>query len=136
MGRIPEDELTRLKHEVSIASLARRAGSSSSGTARISSACALSTTTAAEPGHHAASNLWHCLGACNAGGSVIDWVMRAEAASFRHAVELLREGYPSLAAPSGARASGVRAQAAVAGAADAGRRRDPRAGRATTTTRR
>jgi len=26
-----------------------------------------------------AKNLWHCLGACQAGGSVIDWVMRAEA---------------------------------------------------------
>jgi DNA primase len=37
-------------------------------------------------------NLWHCLGACQAGGSVIDWVMRAEGVSFRHAVELLKEG--------------------------------------------
>jgi DNA primase catalytic core len=36
-------------------------------------------------------NLWHCLGACQVGGSVIDWVMKAEAVSFRHAVELLRE---------------------------------------------
>ncbi|MCW3018503.1 MAG: primase [Solirubrobacterales bacterium] len=31
-------------------------------------------------------------GACQAGGSVIDWVMRAEGVSFRHAVELLRDG--------------------------------------------
>ena len=37
-------------------------------------------------------NLWHCLGACQAGGSVIDWVMRVEGVSFRHAVELLRDG--------------------------------------------
>ena len=37
-------------------------------------------------------NLWHCLGACQAGGSVIDWVMRAEGVSFRHAVELLAGG--------------------------------------------
>jgi DNA primase catalytic core len=43
-------------------------------------------------------NLWHCLGACQAGGSVIDWVMRAEGVSFRHAVELLKEGRPALAA--------------------------------------
>jgi DNA primase len=42
-------------------------------------------------------NLWHCLGACQAGGSVIDWVMRAEGVSFRHAIELLRQGIPSLA---------------------------------------
>jgi DNA primase len=41
-------------------------------------------------------NLWHCLGACQAGGSVIDWVMRAEGVSFRHAVELLRDGMPAI----------------------------------------
>ena len=40
-------------------------------------------------------NLWHCLGACKAGGSAIDWVMRAEGISFRHAVELLRAGLPA-----------------------------------------
>ena len=44
-------------------------------------------------------NLWHCLGACQQGGSVIDWVMKAEGVSFRHAVELLRNDAPSLAAP-------------------------------------
>ena len=37
-------------------------------------------------------NLWHCLGACGAGGSTIDWVMRSKGVSFRHAVELLRAG--------------------------------------------
>ena len=26
-----------------------------------------------------AKNLWHCLGACGTGGSVIDWVMKAKA---------------------------------------------------------
>jgi DNA primase len=35
-------------------------------------------------------NLWHCLGACQAGGSAIDWVMRAERVSFRHAEKVLR----------------------------------------------
>ena len=44
-------------------------------------------------------NLWHCLGACNVGGSVIDFVMRMDGVSFRHAVELLRNDHvPSLAA--------------------------------------
>jgi len=46
-------------------------------------------------------NLWHCLGACQAGASVIDWVMRAEGVSFRHAVELLRDGPPAVP-PAGA----------------------------------
>jgi DNA primase len=36
-------------------------------------------------------NLWHCLGACQEGGSVIDWVMKIEGISFRHAVEILKE---------------------------------------------
>ena len=39
-------------------------------------------------------NLWHCLGACQAGGSPIDWVMRDRGVSFRHAVELLRADLP------------------------------------------
>ena len=39
-----------------------------------------------------AKNLWHCLGACGRGGGPIDWVMTAQGVSFRHAVELLREG--------------------------------------------
>ena len=38
-----------------------------------------------------AKNLWHCFG-CGAGGSVIDWTMRKNGVSFRHALELLREG--------------------------------------------
>ena len=48
------------------------------------------------------NNLWHCLGACQAGGTVIDWVMKAEGVSFRHAVELLQADYQPLAAGSGA----------------------------------
>ena len=46
-------------------------------------------------------NLWNCLGACGKGGSVIDWVMRAEGISFRHAFELLKQEYLPLAAKSG-----------------------------------
>src|ERR1700739_1897766 len=48
-----------------------------------------------------AKNLWHCLGACQAGGSVVDWVMRAEGVSFRHAVELLRDGRAGAEARAG-----------------------------------
>jgi hypothetical protein len=44
-----------------------------------------------------AKNLWHCLGACNEGGA-IEWVMRADGISFRHAVELLRADHLPLAA--------------------------------------
>ena len=47
------------------------------------------------------TNLWHCMGACNIGGSTIDWVMKTRGVSFRHAVELLRADHPSLAAGNG-----------------------------------
>ncbi len=36
------------------------------------------------------SNLFNCFG-CGAGGSVIDWVMKTQGISFRHAVELLKK---------------------------------------------
>jgi DNA primase len=44
------------------------------------------------------TNLWHCLGKCSIGGSAIDWVMKTQGVSFRHAVELLKADHPSLAA--------------------------------------
>jgi DNA primase len=43
------------------------------------------------------TNLWHSFG-CDAGGSVIDWVMRMHKVSFRHACELLAKQHPALAA--------------------------------------
>ncbi|TQE94266.1 MAG: DNA primase, partial [Spiribacter salinus] len=48
-------------------------------------------------------NLWHCLGACQAGGSVVDLVMRLEGCDFRAAVETLLAAFPHLAgeAPAG-----------------------------------
>lgn len=44
------------------------------------------------------NNLFHCFG-CGAAGSVIDWVMKTQGVSFRHAVELLQDRSP-LAASS------------------------------------
>ena len=48
----------------------------------------------------AKSDLWHCLGACQGGGNVVDWVMKAEGVSFRHAVELLQADHQPLVAAS------------------------------------
>ncbi len=44
-------------------------------------------------------NLFHCFG-CEAAGTVIDWVMKTQGLSFRHAVELLKEGNAGLLAAS------------------------------------
>ena len=45
-------------------------------------------------------NRWACQGACQAEGTVVDWVMRAEGVSRRHAVELLQAGYEPSARPT------------------------------------
>src|SRR5438046_402668 len=40
---------------------------------------------------HREENRWYCLADCG-GGSPIEWVMRSEGVSHRHAVEMLRAG--------------------------------------------
>lgn len=44
-------------------------------------------------------NLFNCFG-CGESGSVIDWVMKTQGVSFRHAVEILQKDTSFLAAPS------------------------------------
>ena len=60
--------------------------------ARTTWGCVCSMTTRTVPGDQPGQDLWHCLGACNEGGDVIQWVMKRQGVNFRHAVELLREG--------------------------------------------
>jgi DNA primase catalytic core len=99
MARIPEEEIERLKREVSVQRLAeergidlKRHGSDLIGL------CPFHEDHEPSLVITPTKNLWHCLGACQAGGSVIDWVMKSEGVSFRHAVELLRQGHFSFAA--------------------------------------
>ena len=99
MARIPESELTRLKAEVSIERLAIARGMQLVKKGRdFHTRCFLGTHEDTEaslvisPG----PNLWRCFG-CNQGGSVVDFVMRAERVSFALAVQLLKAELPSLA---------------------------------------
>lgn len=46
------------------------------------------------------SNRWECRGGCQVHGTVVDWVMKAEGVSHRHAVELLRNNLPVSATSS------------------------------------
>jgi len=97
VARIPEAEIERLKDQVSLISLTEAAGVVLRKTGDDLTGCCPfheddTPSLVISPG----KNLWHCLGACQAGGSVIDWVMRAEGVSFRHAVELLRDGMPAI----------------------------------------
>jgi DNA primase len=94
MARIPQAEIERLKREVSLERLAEARGIALArkGADRVG-LCPFHEDREPSLVITPAKNLWHCLGACQAGGSVIDWVMRAEGVSFRHAVELLQADY-------------------------------------------
>jgi DNA primase len=102
MARIPDEELERLKREVSLERLIEAQGLKLSVQGKElacrcpwhegddTPSCIVSPKT----------NLWHCF-RCDAGGTVIDWVMRLHKVSFRHACELLVKQHPALAvAPS------------------------------------
>ena len=89
--RIPDEELERLKREVSVLRLVQGFGVTMKKRGKDWVGCC--------PFHDdktpslvvsEKNNLWHCLGACQCGGSVIDWIMKSQGVSFRHAAEILR----------------------------------------------
>lgn len=110
MARVSDVELARLKAEVSVQRLVegvgvelRRQGADWVGR------CPFHDDRSPSLVVTPVKNLWHCLGACRAGGGPVDWVMTAQGVSFRHAVELLREDSASLrtlASPSPLSAGG------------------------------
>ncbi|MGH8263649.1 MAG: CHC2 zinc finger domain-containing protein, partial [Steroidobacteraceae bacterium] len=100
MARIPDGVIERLKAEVAVARLAEARGVElKRHGADLIGRCPFHEDRTPSLVVTPSKNLWHCLGACQAGGTVIDWVMRAEGISFRHAVELLQNDAP-LAASS------------------------------------
>src|SRR5262249_21379761 len=109
MARIAEQELDRLKAEVSVEQLVRAHGielvkSGQDWRGR----CPFHEDSTPSLVVTPAKNLWHCFG-CDLGGGPVDWAMKANGISFRHAVELLREGISTLAAKTGTVRSTVRA---------------------------
>jgi DNA primase len=100
MARISEQEIERIKQEVSVPRLPEARGIKLlRHGADLIGLCPFHEDHEPSLVITPAKNLWHCLRACRTGGSVIDWVMKAHGISFRHAVELLRADHPSLAAP-------------------------------------
>jgi DNA primase len=91
MARIPDHEIERLKRRVSVERLVEAAGIElrPHGRDRVGR-CPFHDDKTPSLVVSPKTNLWHCLGACQTGGSVIDWVMRFEGVSFRRAVEMLR----------------------------------------------
>jgi len=97
MARIPDEVIDRLKQEVSLQRLVEARGIQLKRYgADLIGLCPFHDDHEPSLVVSPKNNLWHCLGACQAGGSVIDWVMRCQGISFRHAVELLRSDHPSL----------------------------------------
>jgi DNA primase len=95
MARIPETEIGRIKKEVSVLDLAqsrgiffKKQGADYVGLCPFHDDHEPSLVITPE------SNLWHCFG-CNSGGSVIDFLMKIDNISFRHAVEKLT-GVPEI----------------------------------------
>jgi DNA primase catalytic core len=101
MARIPDGVIERLKTTVSVQRLAEARGVVlTKHGADLHGRCPFHEDRTPSLVITPAKNLWHCLGACQTGGTVIDWVMRAEGVSFRHAVELLQNDALPLAAAS------------------------------------
>jgi DNA primase len=99
MAHIPDEVIERLKQEISLERLAESRGVKlTRHGADLLGLCPFHDDHEPSLVISPKKNLWHCLGACQAGGTVIDWVMKCEGVSFRHAVELLRSGVPSTAA--------------------------------------
>jgi DNA primase len=98
MARIPDHEIERLKQEVSVQRLVEARGIElKRHGADLLGLCPLHDDHEPSLVVSPKKNLWHCLGACQTGGSVIDWVIKTQGVSFRHAIELLRNDHPSLA---------------------------------------
>ncbi len=93
MARIPKDELERLKHDVDLVELITSCGVKLAKKGNdLVGLCPMHDDKDPSLIVTPSKNLWNCLGACGAGGTVIDWVMKTQAVSFRHAVEILRCG--------------------------------------------
>ena len=93
LPRIAPEELERLKRDVSVQRLAEARGIKLQPHGKdLLGLCPFHEDHEPSLVITPSLNLWNCLGACGTGGTAIDWVMKAEGVSFRHAVEILREG--------------------------------------------
>ncbi|MDQ3274749.1 MAG: CHC2 zinc finger domain-containing protein [Actinomycetota bacterium] len=91
MARVADAEVERLKNDVSVERLAEAMGVELKRHGKdLVGRCPFHEDKTPSLVVTPSKNLWHCLGACRTGGTSIDWVMKAEGVSFRHAVELLR----------------------------------------------
>lgn len=92
MARIADAEIERLKDEVSLVRLVESSGVKlAKRGGDVVGSCPFHDDATPSFVVTPAKNLFHCFG-CGAAGGPIDWVMKHQGVSFRHAVELLRDG--------------------------------------------
>jgi DNA primase catalytic core len=105
MARLPDEVVERIKREISVQRLAEARGIKLQRSGKeLIGLCPFHKDTRPSLNIDPVKNVWHCKGACGpgTGGSVIDWVMRAEGISTRHALELLsRDLVPLASAKAG-----------------------------------
>jgi hypothetical protein len=90
MPRIPDDELDRLKAEISLVRLVEGRGIALARQGKDwVGRCPFHADDTPSLVVTPSKNLFHCFG-CGAAGGPVDWVMKFDGVSFRHAVELLR----------------------------------------------
>lgn len=94
MARLPESEIERLKTDVSLLRLIQAQGRKVTKQGKdYATLCPFHDEKTPSLIISPNKNLYHCFG-CNAGGTVIDWVMKTEGVSFRHAAEMLLNEVP------------------------------------------
>ena len=91
MARIPDEQIARLKQDVSLLRLVESQGHQPKRQGKDwVMTCPFHDDKTPSLVISPESNLWHCLGACGVGGSVIDWVIKTQGVSFRYACEILQ----------------------------------------------
>lgn len=94
MARIADEVIERIKSDVSLVRLAETQGYALVKQGKdFALCCPFHADKTPSCVITPKSNLFNCFG-CGAGGSVIDWVMKTQGVSFRHAVELLKHDVP------------------------------------------
>jgi DNA primase catalytic core len=94
MSRIPDQLIERIKREIDLRALIESYGVKLKNKGEdLSGLCPLHDDHEPSLIVTPKKNLWNCLGACQTGGTTIDWVMKMEKISFRHAVEILKDRF-------------------------------------------
>ncbi len=109
MARVSDAELERLKKEVPIQQLAEALGIKLQPHGKnLIGLCPFHDDKEPSLVITPEKNLFNCLGACGSGGTVIDWVMKAEKLSFREAVNFLQNcsEFPMMTSNSGQTSQG------------------------------